>query len=228
MTVLTIQIGDLGAELRRLPARDVHAVRQGIRRTVEIDAHRHIQWSIRGGGMGGAPSPTVKLPKKPKRPPKKRSLLRKVLGKLQTILGMKRKAKGKKPPKKKADPCERREPPAYRMPIDAGDYAGSWVGMMTEGGGVFYSAASPPVKAGVIELGRRAAPIPIGPLAEWVRRKLGCSDPKRALGIAIAISKKAAKVPRPGLHVLGRAHPRIAESLQKNVRRELMKVKPGT
>ena len=99
---------------------------------------------------------------------------------------------------------------------------------MLEDGGLFYSSSRPPILAGVIEYGRRPAPIPIRPLADWVRRKLGCSDPKKAIGIAIAISKTAAKTERPGLHVLGRAHPKIAEALHKNVGRELRKVKPGT
>ena len=225
MTGLTIHIKDLGNELRALPARDLHAVRQGIRRTIEVDAHRWIQWSIRGGGFGGTPAPSPKKPKKQPRPVKKKGLLRRILTKLSTILGMKRQLKGKPPKKQAVDPCAPGEAPAYRAPVDTGNYKDSWVSLMTPEGGIFYSAASPPVKAGVIEYGRRAAPIPIRPLAEWVRRKLGCTDPKKAIGIAIAISKSAAKTSRPGLHVLERAHPKIAEALQKNVLREMKKAR---
>lgn len=122
----------------------------------------------------------------------------------------------------------------YRTPVDTGDYARSWkaeiMPMEVERGRVvgpgriiIYSAASPPVKAGVIEHGRRPAPIPIGPLADWVRRKLGVSDPGKAKGIAFAISRKASKRIRPGLEVLARAHPKIAEAVEKRVAAEMRK-----
>ena len=125
-------------------------------------------------------------------------------------------------------------PRPYRVPVDTGDYARSWKSdvepMEVHGGRVsgpgriaIYSAASPPVKAGVIEHGRRPAPIPLGPLADWVRRKLGVSDPKVARGIAFAISRKASKVRRPGLEVLARAHPKIAAAVEKRVAAELKK-----
>lgn len=226
-TAITIHIKDLGAELRDLPKRDHLAVRSGIRRTLEYDAHRWIQWSIRGGGFGGRPAPRTEKPKKPKRPKPKSSVLRRIITKLSMILGTLRKLRGK-PPRKEPplkDACEPSEAPSYREPVDTGNYKDSWTGVMTPDGGEFYSAASPPVKAGVIELGRRPAPIPIRPLAEWVRRKLGCKDPKKALGIAIAISKTAAKTERKGLRVLERAHPKIAEALEKNVYRELKKAR---
>jgi hypothetical protein len=69
----------------------------------------------------------------------------------------------------------------------------------------------------VIEQGRRAAPIPIEPLAEWVRRKLGCKDPKRSRSIAFAISRHASKHARPGLYVLARAHPKISDAFFENL-----------
>lgn len=222
MTIMVIHIAHVGGELRKLHARNEAAVHAAIRRTVEVDAHRWIQWSIRGGGRGGIPQPRTSKPAKQPRSQKKakQALLSKVLSKLKGALSLFKRSKGT--PKRPApDPCKPTPPPAYRVPIDRGDYANSWVGMKTPTGGVFYSAATPPIKAGVIEEGRRAAPIPTGPLAEWVRRKLGCNDPKKALGIAIAISKAAAKEPRPGLKVLARAHPKIAEALQRNLDKAL-------
>lgn len=178
--------------------------------------------------MGGGAQPRPKKPPKPKKPKVKVRLLRRLVTRLGNALGIFR---GKKPKSLKAqkakDPCAPKDPPAYRKPIDTGDYARSWIHELTENGGAFYSAASPPVKAGVIELGRRPAPIPIRPLAEWVRRKFGCTDPKKALGIAIAISKVAAETPRPGLRVLHRAHPKISEAAKKNIEREIRRTRPG-
>ncbi len=234
MAELTIGIADLGAELRRLPKRDQAAIRRGIQRTLEVDAPRWIQWSIRGGGMGGVPARTApKKPSKPKTPKPRAGLLRRVLSRLKTLLSRLRGGRVPKKPgagkMKPKDPCAPgAAPTGYRQPIDTGDYANSWKSEMLEDGGIFYNSGRPPIKAGVIEHGRRPAPIPIRPLADWVRRKLGCADPKRALGIAIAISKTAAKTPRKGLKVLERAHPKIVEAAHKNVDRELRKVKPGT
>lgn len=55
-----------------------------------------------------------------------------------------------------------------------------------------------PVEYGlVVELGRKAAPVPIKPYARWFQRKLGLS-PKEAIGAAIASSKKKAKQATPG------------------------------
>lgn len=226
---MTIEIAALGAELRRLPKRDREAARRGLRKTMAVDADRWIQWSIRGGGHpAAAPRPATRKPPRQNTPRKRRGPIQKLLKRLGGLL----KRRGKKPrgagSQKPGAGCARRDPPAYRTPVDTGDYARSWRWVQRGDSGMIYSAASPAVKAGVIEFGRRPAPIPIRPLAEWVRRKLGCNDPKKAIGIAIAISKTAAKTKRPGLHVLARAHPKIAEAALKNVQREMRKAKPGT
>lgn len=230
MAAVTLHIKDLGRELRAHQRRSRTAILRGIERTLRIDADRWVQWSIRGGGMGGAPSPVAKRPKRPRQEKPKRSRLRQVLQKLGNLLGI-RKRKGAKPMVRRAkpkDPCDRKQPPTYRIPKYTGNYAESWAWEMTPEGGIYYSTATPAVKAGVIEHGRRAAPIPLQPLAEWVRVKLGCNDPKKAMGVAIAISKTAAKRPRPGLKVLERAHPKIFEAAVRNVERELRQMKPGT
>lgn len=183
---------------------------------------------------------TVSAAPKPKRPPsvKKSGTKAKVRGAVASIgkavsdaLGVKpKKAKAPKSPGARNKPEPAARPPAgYRPPIDTGDYARSWKAEDIEGGALFYSAASPAVKAGVIEEGRRpGVGIPIEPLAEWVRRKLGVQDPAQARGIAFAISMKQKKQGRPGLYVLKRAHPKILEAAEKNVRRELRRVKPGS
>ena len=67
MSAVTITLSQLGHELRDLPKRDKEALRRAIKRTVEVDAHRWIQWSINGGGRGGAPRPR---PAKPAKPPR--------------------------------------------------------------------------------------------------------------------------------------------------------------
>ena len=164
MTSMTITTEQVVALLPEVHRKNVAAVRRAIKRTVEVDAHRWIDWSIRGGGWAE---------------------------------------------------CE-----PYNIPIDIGEYAASWVGHETPEGGTFYSNASPAVKAGVIEFGRRPAWIPIGPLAEWVQRKLGFAG-LEARSVAYAISRHASENERPGLRVLERAHPKIAEALQANVVREL-------
>lgn len=110
----------------------------------------------------------------------------------------------------------------YRQPIDLGDYAGSFRYEMDGDTGVITSLSSPRIKAGVIEFGRRpGVGIPIEPLQQWVQRKLGVTDAKKAKGIAFAISQKHKKQGRPGLFVLRRARPKIIEALRKNVYREL-------
>jgi hypothetical protein len=218
MPTIIVPLADLEAELRALPRRDIAAIRLAIQRTIEVDAHRWIQWSIKGGGSGGQPAkrPT-KGPKKRKRP----NIVRKVLKKLGGLLRRGKVPKVPAAPKKKEDPCSRPPQQGYRQPVDTGDYKNSWKSQMLGEGGIFYSSPNPPIKAGVIEEGRRAAPIPIEPLALWVRRKFGCKDPNKARSIAIAISKAASKTKRPGLHVLRRAHPKIVEAMSKNLEREL-------
>jgi hypothetical protein len=163
LTTLTITTEQVVALLPEVHRKNVAAVRRAIKRTVEVDAHRWIDWSIRGGGWEGG---------------------------------------------------------EYFMPIDRGEYAASWVGHETEEGGTFYSSATPAVKAGVIEYGRKAAWIPLEPLTDWVVRKLGF-DEEEARSVAYAISRHASEHDRPGLFVLERAHPKIAEALQANVVREL-------
>lgn len=183
---------NLPAALREYAEGRDAGLRKAMARTVEVDAPRWIQWSIRGGGFGaGADAPIEPAP--PKRKVKKGT---------------------------KSDPCPRRKPPRYRKPIDTGEYAASWKSQVTKSGALFYSTSNP-IKTGVIEEGRRAAGIPIEPLAQWVRRKLGCRNPKRARSIAFLISRAAKKRRRPGLHVLKRAHPRIAEAFQRNVQQLL-------
>lgn len=218
MPVLTVALADLGDELNALAKRDRDAVRLSVRQTLEIDAHRWIQWSIRGGGIVVPKPPTVAAAPKP--PKAKQSLLQKLKAKLTGKAKIVKKAKRKGAPKK-ADPCAPRKAPAYRTPIDTGDYANSWRHQTNKDGGIFYSSPNPPVKAGVIENGRRPGPIPIEPLADWVRRKLGCNDPKKARRIAIAISRRAMKEKREGLRVLARAHPKIGDAFAKRVDRNI-------
>lgn len=216
MPTMTIAWKDLPYELRALPKRDAIALRAAILRTLSYDAQRWIQWSIRGGGAIAPRRPTASGPRK------KKGRLARLAKKLRSAL---RRLGGKRPPGtrrvKSPGGCGARPTPTYRTPVDTGDYANSWRYQLTSEGGLLYSASNPPEKAGVIEEGRRAAWIPIAPLAEWVRRKLNCPDPKRARAIAYAISKYASTHPRKGLHVLGRAHPKIAEAMQRNVEREL-------
>ena len=224
MSSVVIGIGELKKKLHKIPIGEEDAVRRGVERTLRIDATRWVQWAIRGGGFGGTSPKTPKRPKAPKGK-SKRARLRKTLKKLGDQVGPNRrrgkKPGGKRPTSPKPDPCPPSEAPAYRTPIDTGDYAREWGWEMQENGGVYFSLASPRVKASVIELGRRPGPIPVRPLAEWVRRKLGCSDPAKALGIAIAITKTASRQRRHGLKVLKRAYPMIAASAIENVEREL-------
>lgn len=185
-----------------------------------VDAQRWIQWSIRGGSEADPQrslniKPVIKKPRN--RKPK--SLKSRLLRAIKRFFGKRPKRRYNKP---KQPPTDTGPKSAYRAPIDTGGYARSWRGVETANGGLFFSISSPRVLAGVIELGRRPGKgIPTAPLADWVRRKLGESDPERAKRIAIAISFKQKRDGRPGLHVLGRAHPKIAESLAKNILREL-------
>lgn len=111
-----------------------------------------------------------------------------------------------------------------RVPVDRGFYKRSWRHERTPDGGFLYSTDG--VKAGVIEHGRRPAWIPIPPLAEWVRRKLGVRDERKARSIAFAIAITASRKKRPGLSVLSRAHPKIAEAARANIRRALRASNP--
>lgn len=101
-----------------------------------------------------------------------------------------------------------------RAPVDTGDYKRAWRIVRLPDRIEIVSFASPRVKAGVIELGRRPAWIPIAPLAEWVRRKLNVQDPDEARGIAFVISRAASKNPREGLGILAWVRPKLAAKLE--------------
>jgi hypothetical protein len=229
MPTLTIALADLPQELRDLAARDQRALNAANLRTVSVDAQRWIQWSIRGGGlppMFGPPPPPKATNRRKKQ--KGRGLLKKVLGRIKKALKMKGVPRVKKTiPKGAKEPAkpkqkERPAPAGYRIPIDTGDYANSWRWEVTDEGGMVYASPNPPIKAGVIELGRRPGKgIPLDPLADWVRRKLGVRDPKKARGIAFAISVHQKRNGRKGLRVLERARPKIIEAAGKNIEREL-------
>lgn len=225
MTAFTIRISDLSAELRALPVRDREAMKRAARYTLEVEGPRWIQWSIRGGGAGAAPRATATRAERrmrKKTPQGVGAVLRKAIKKLKVkILGKTSASRAPKRPKRAPSP-KRAAPGGYRVPIDTSDYANSWVSEPTSDGAIMYSSPNPPIKAGVIELGRRAGKgIPIAPLEAWVQRKLGVKDPVQAHGIAIAISRHAKKHKREGLHVLGRAHPKIAEAMKRNMVREM-------
>ena len=106
-----------------------------------------------------------------------------------------------------------------RRPVDTGDYKRAWRVVRTVDRIEVVSFASPRVKAGVIELGRRPAWIPIAPLAEWVRRKLNVQDPDEARGIAFAISRSASEHRREGLGILAWVRPRLAAAVAKEIER---------
>lgn len=194
---VNVRVKDLPEALRRFALFQKGALRKALHRTAYVDSHRWIQWSIRGGGR---PQPDASTSRKPsKKSPRKK--------------------RGKK------SPCPRRRPPNYRKPVDTGDYARSWMTSSKDDRAEIYSLASPPAKAGVIENGRKPAWIPIEPLTSWVQRKLGCQDAKQARQIAFMISRAASKKKRPGLKVLGRAHPKIAQAFAKNLRTEIRRSK---
>jgi len=109
-----------------------------------------------------------------------------------------------------------------KRPVDTGDYERAWTAEKTEDGATFRSTATPAVKAGVIERGRRPAFIPIKPLSEWVRHRLGISDEKKAKSVAFAISVKAKRQKRPGLGIMKKAHPRIVAAFERNLQKELL------
>lgn len=247
MTVHTISLPGLGPELRALSARTQAGVLAAVRATASVDAHRWIQWSIRGGGWGASEAPPPPPPPAPPRakPPKgsgigkalrvgAKGLLRgaargalpaSARAALDLASAIKAASAPVPPPKTftpKAAKLERagipKPPPGYRPPVDTGDFLNSWRAEDTPNGAVFYSAASPSEKAGVIEAGRRPGKgIPIAPLADWVRRKFGISDADAARAIAIRISWSAKLRGRAGLHVLGRARPKIEDALRSRV-----------
>ena len=66
------------------------------------------------------------------------------------------------------------------------------------------------------ELGRKAAWVPIKPLQLWVKRKLGISDEKKSLGVAIAISKHKSENPTEGQHFVQKTYDDAVPVLQKN------------
>lgn len=228
MAKLRQEIGlkDLGPELQAFARGNQVAVRRAVERTIMVDAQRWIQWSIRGGSEADPQrsldiKPVIKRPRKPKRT----SIKSKLLKAIKRFFGKKPRRRYNEP---KQPPSDVGPKSAYRPPIDTGGYARSWRGVMTSTGGLFFSVSSPRVLAGVIELGRRPGKgIPVAPLADWVRRKLGESDPERAKRIATAISFKQKRDGRPGLNVLGRAHPKIAEALAKNIVREMKAAASG-
>lgn len=227
VATILLSITQAPGEYRAFPKRTREALVMAARRTILIDGPRWIQWSIRGGGAGVTPRAVAtpaevkkaKGRKTPKAWPKQFRKAHKLLKRIGLVGGRtKPKVKNSKPP----TPKTQKAPAGYRVPIDTGDYANSWTAEPTEDGAVLYSAASPAIKAGVIEVGRRpGVGIPIGPLQDWVRRKLGVKDPDEARGIAIRISWQAKHHGRPGLHVLGRAAPKIAEAMVANTARQL-------
>lgn len=230
MTVLKIAIEDWAAELRSIPKRDQEAIIKAAHLTAFVDAPRWIQWSIRGGGRAG--SPIESGPARPRpRPRRRRGATSRVWASItkkfkKFLGGLKRGSvpKVRKPRKPRKPGSSRRTPPAYRTPIDTGDYANGWTHLKRKDGAIVYSSSNPRVKAGVIEYGRRPGTgIPLEPLAAWVQRKLGVKDPKRARGIAYAISKKQREEGRKGLYVMMRARPKIIEAVKKNTVRMMKK-----
>lgn len=81
-----------------------------------------------------------------------------------------------------------------------GEFRRSWVSQIREEGSTMSAVVFPGATeyALAVELGRKAAPVPIEPLTRWVRRKLQVTDEKRARGIAFYLSKKKAKKPTKG------------------------------
>jgi hypothetical protein len=53
MPTITIDLKDLPGELKTLGEKNIGTIRSAVQRTIEIDAQRWIQWSIRGGGSQG-------------------------------------------------------------------------------------------------------------------------------------------------------------------------------
>ena len=112
-----------------------------------------------------------------------------------------------------------------RVPVDTGDYKRAWRVIRLPERIEVVSFASPRVKAGVIELGRRPAWIPLAPLAEWVRRKFNVQDPSEARGIAFAISRAASRRRREGLGILAWVRPRLAVEVSREIERTLRSTK---
>lgn len=224
MTTILVTIEQAPGELRAFPRRTREALILAARRTILIDGHRWVQWSIRGGGAGVVPRAVASSEELKRSKGKTSQVWRKVLRKLVKVVG---RISGKSKPAVRTGRPPDKRPPAkgpggYRVPIDTGDYAGSWIAEPTETGAMLYSGASPAIKAGVIEKGRRPGRgIPIPPLKDWVRRKLGIKDPDEAEGIAVRISWAAKRHGRAGLNVLGRAHPKIAEAMVRNAVQQL-------
>jgi hypothetical protein len=114
------------------------------------------------------------------------------------------------------------EVPKKQRPFDTGDYKRSWKSEDTDDGAIFYSAATPAVKAGVIEHGRRPGKgIPQKPLLAWVQRKLRIKDVAKAKHVAAIISINAKRFGRPGLGIMKKAHPRMVAAFQANLEKEL-------
>lgn len=201
----------LGVKLADFPREERDAIRKAFTNAARpID--RAIQWSIHGGGYGAAADAARARASTPKARERER-----VKGELERRRAMKgQRPRGRHPPLPPPEP-----PPLYPVPIDRGDYANSWRVRAEGNTAVVYTVAKPLIKAAVIETGRRPAPIPIRPLVGWVQRKLKVTDPRRALGIAIAISKKANEEKRPGLKVIARARPKIVAALRLEVLRGL-------
>lgn len=232
MTEIKLDMSQLQAELKKLSYAEGQKMKKAIdtatKKTVLIDADRWVQWSIRGGGWTGQVSvPTTKKPRKAKPKGKKPPSL---LSRLLAALGGRSSPRSKQPraPKKPAKPPTPKPPVPYRVPIDTGQYAASWRGHMVGDVGLFYAAARPPVKATVIEHGRRPGKgVPIDPLADWVKRKLGVKDRNKARSVAFAISKSIKAKGKHGLKVLERARPKILDAHIDNVERELKKLAGG-
>jgi hypothetical protein len=237
-------MSELESDLPKRLSRTLKALKLGMDEAAR-QAPRWIQWSIKGGGWADADPPAPPAPPKPKAKKakaknaatKKAKAKKSRSGKMRTPkkATAPKRASARRPSKKakktrivrakgpRANPCPRRTPPEYREPVDTGDYKNSFK-IVRQFGAVnpridVVSSAKPAVKAGVIELGRRLAPIPISPLADWVRRKLGCRDPKKARSIAFAISRTATVRRRKGLKVIARARAKIREEAQLAVRK---------
>lgn len=230
MTVYTIKASQWASSLKATTERDTQLLIKAARETAFVDAPRWIQWSIHGGNKDSAPADPTSTPPAPEKPatPAKRAdknkgqrakvkQARKKSGKKATV------KKGKKAKVKSAATSV----PSYRVPVDTGEYANSWTPANIANGAEIYSASNPRMKAGVIELGRRPGKgIPIEPLAAWVRRKMNVRDLDAAKAIARKISWKAKKHGRKGLHVLGRAHPKISDAFHANAVKMLKRGRP--
>lgn len=74
----------------------------------------------------------------------------------------------------------------------------SWFSRVTDNGQETTASIINPIEYALpVELGRRAAPVPIEPIELWVRRKLGVPQ-SRSRQVAFIIAKKKARQRTPG------------------------------